>query len=253
MGLSIYFNITDLRMQLRLLYIHPSISRTHGGFHKRSKSERSHMVVVLGSGGHTAEMMSLLRDIDPMRYSHRTYIVSSGDSFSADKAFEIEKVIQGRHRAGKPKQAGEDDPATGTWDLKTVPRARKIHQPLYTTPLSSLWCLFECFRALRPSSISPKAALREYPDVIVTNGPATAVMVILAATILKFLGLSPLWKMKTVYVESWARVKTLSLSGKILLWSGICDTFLVQWEALARTINGNGLRKKVEWVGFLVE
>ena len=222
------------------------------------------MVVVLGSGGHTAEMMSLLRDIDPRRYTHRTYIVSSGDSFSTGKALEIERVIQGKHKPTapdhdgqeeEPTRAGETSPKTGTWDVKTVPRARKIHQPLYTTPFSSLWCFIGCLRALVETARTSKATPFEYPDVIITNGPATAVMVLLAAMFLKFMGVAPVDKMKTIYVESWARVKTLSLSGKVLLRMGICDRFLVQWEALARRINGegNGRRGQVEWVGFLVE
>lgn len=197
------------------------------------------MMVVLGSGGHTAEMMSLLRDIDPRKYTRRTYIVSSGDTFSAGKAKDIEHLIQSKHAA---------KPEFGTWDVKIVPRARKIHQSLYTAPFSALWCLCGCLRTLYTTSTR-----YEYADVIVTNGPATAVIVILAASLLKFFGIAPLWKMKIIYVESWARVKSLSLSGKILLFMGICDRFLVQWEALAENINRGSSKKKVEWVGFLVE
>jgi beta-1,4-N-acetylglucosaminyltransferase len=78
-------------------------------------------------------------------------------------------------------------------------------------------------------------------------------MVILAATLLKLLAIAPARKMKIIYVESWARVRTLSLSGKILLKLGICDKFLVQWESLAKSINGTGAKRKVEWRGFLVE
>lgn len=191
-------------------------------------------------------MMSLLRDVNPRRYRQRTYIVSSGDSFSSGKAKEIESLVRSKY-TNKSTSLQTD---LGTWDLKVVPRARKIHQPLYTTPFSALWCLFQCLRILHETS---RTAASEYPDVIITNGPATAVIVILAANLLKFFGFAPLWKMKTIYVESWARVKTLSLSGKLLLRAGICDRFLVQWEALATSINGNSARKKVEWVGFLVE
>lgn len=212
------------------------------------------MVVVLGSGGHTAEMMSLLRDTDPCRYKHRTYIISSGDSFSAGKALDIERLIQSKHREGKePTQAGEHDAVTGTWDVRSVPRARKIHQPLWSTPFSSLWCFLGCLIALRTTASTSKAMPGAYPDVIIANGPATAVMVILAALLLKLFAVAPVSKMKTIYVESWARVKTLSLSGKVLLRMGVCDRFLVQWEPLAKIINGNGARNKVEWVGFLVD
>jgi beta-1,4-N-acetylglucosaminyltransferase len=208
------------------------------------------MMVVLGSGGHTAEMMSLLRDIDPGRYTQRTYIVSSGDSFSSGKAEEIESLIQSRHIN---KSTTSPKTEVGNWDVKIVPRARKIHQPLYSTPFSALWCLIRCLQVVYEASNSGKPTASEYPDVIITNGPATAVIVILAANLLKFFGFAPLWKMKTIYVESWARVKSLSLSGKILLRVGICDRFLVQWETLAANINGNRARRKVEWIGFLVD
>ncbi|CZT06278.1 hypothetical protein WAI453_006286 [Rhynchosporium graminicola] len=241
---------------LRVLYIIPSTSRRRS---RPSESAVSHMVVVLGSGGHTAEMMSLLRDVDPSRYTHRTYIVSSGDGFSTDKALEIERTIQAKHirsaQEQEPTNAGEMHAMTGTWDVRTVPRARKIHQPLYSTPFSSLWCFIGCLRVLVEIARTSKATPGQYPDVLITNGPATAVMVVMAAMFLKFFTVAPTETMKTIYVESWARVKTLSLSGKVLLRMGVCDRFLVQWEALAERINGEeqGKRKKVEWVGFLVE
>jgi beta-1,4-N-acetylglucosaminyltransferase len=209
------------------------------------------MVVVLGSGGHTAEMISILRDTDPGRYKHRTYVVSAGDNFSSEKAHDCEKQIQSKLRPSQCTKAGEVDPVTGVWDVMVVPRAREIHQPLYTAPVSSLWCLIGCLDTL--SRISKTSLVQgQYPDVIMTNGPATAVIVLLASFILKFLGVAPVWKMQAIYVESWARVKTLSLSGKVLLWLGIYDRFLVQWEGLAKQINGEGTKRKVEWAGFLV-
>lgn len=82
-------------------------------------------------------------------------------------------------------------------------------------------------------------------DMIITNGPATGVIVVLAAKILAFFGIEGNGEMKSIYVESWARVKTLSLSGKLLLWAGLTDRFFVQWEGL------QGGRK--EWRGFLVD
>jgi beta-1,4-N-acetylglucosaminyltransferase len=215
------------------------------------------MVIVLGSGGHTAEMMSLVRDIDPTRCKHRTYIISSGDSFSSSKAFEIEKRVQSKHSAlGTPVTThGHYDPNTGIWDIKTVPRARRIHQSIFTAPFSSLWCLIGSLRALYMTAKSSKVSPGRFPDVVATNGPATAVILIFAAMLLKFSGIAPVSKMKIIYVESWARVVTLSLSGKILLKLGICEKFIVQWEVLAKSINGRsqGGRKRVEWQGFLVE
>lgn len=210
------------------------------------------MVIVLGSGGHTAEMVDLLREVDPRRYLHRTYIISSGDNFSSQKAAEIEKVMQQRCSKERPTREGEVSNLTGVWNIEIVPRARKIHQPLITTPLSCLSCLAGCFRALYNASKTSRAHPGEYPDVIVANGPATAIIVAIAATTMRFIAIAPLQSMKIVYVESFARVKTLSLSGRILLRFGVCDTFLVQWEGLAKSLNRTASRTKVEWKGFLV-
>lgn len=101
-----------------------------------------------------------------------------------------------------------------------------------------------------------------YPDLILTNGPGTGVCVVLAAIILLCLGLSGPQKltddassleekpyhnsgrMRTIYVESWARVRTLSLSGTILL--PLVDRFLVQWP------NAVDAGSRAEYVGALV-
>ena len=40
---------------------------------------------------------------------------------------------------------------------------------------------------------------------------------------------------KIVYVESIARTRKLSLSGRILYHSRVADLLLVQWEALVKT------------------
>ncbi|ATZ49010.1 Bcalg14 [Botrytis cinerea B05.10] len=234
---------------LRLLYLFSPNARRPP---VKSKDEPSHMVVVLGSGGHTAEMVSLLRDTDAARYKHRTYIISAGDNFSSTKAQDCEERIQSKLRPSSPcTKSGEFDATTGIWDLIVVPRAREIHQPLYTAPISSFWCMLGCLKALHKISMT-STIHQQYPDIIITNGPATAVLVVMASFLLKFLGVAPLWKMQTIYVESWARVKTLSLSGKVLLWLGIYDRFLVQWEGLAKQINGDNAQKRVEWRGFLV-
>jgi len=47
-----------------------------------------------------------------------------------------------------------------------------------------------------------------------------------------------------IYVESFARVKSLSLSGKILYW--LVDRFIVQWPGLSERY------KRAEYHGILV-
>ncbi|TFY65860.1 hypothetical protein EVG20_g5230 [Dentipellis fragilis] len=48
------------------------------------------LAVFLGSGGHTSEALSLVSALDFTRYTPRTYIVSSGDSLSVQKALALE-------------------------------------------------------------------------------------------------------------------------------------------------------------------
>ena len=174
-------------------------------------------------------MLSLLADLDPYSYTHRSYVVSSGDDFSTRKAAEFERELA--KRAFR---------APTSYDINVVPRARRIHQSLLTTPFSSLSCLFACFSVLRsPSTPASPSTPNTYPDLILSNGPATATILIFASLFFRFFSLpGTSGKMRTIYVESWARVKGLSLSGKILVAVGVCERVLVQWEGLGRAGKG---------------
>jgi beta-1,4-N-acetylglucosaminyltransferase len=240
------------------------------------------VLIVLGSGGHTHEMFYLLKDLDTRKYTHRTYVVSSGDAFSAQRAAEFERGLEERERERAWKEKEEKDsvnnngvklqvtdadgekhtrtladrPAcTGPshYNIAIVPRARKIHQPLLTTPISCLYTLLSSFTPLlstppnQPPQNAYETAAADLPDLIVTNGPATAVILILASLILRFFnirGANSRRKCKTIYAESFARVKTLSLSGKLLV--RVVDRFLVQWEEL------EGAGGRAEFWGVLV-
>lgn len=180
-------------------------------------------------------MFSLLRDLDPKSYTHRSYIVSSGDGFSASKAVDFECALEAKRRH-------EDGTVLvpSTYDISVIPRARGIHQPLWTTPVSSLRCLVACFTFLgapqhQTERLAPRTPRYKYPDLIIANGPATAVLVIAASLLLRFLNLRGTeGKMRTIYVESWARINSLSLSGRILVTCGMVNRMLVQWEDLSR-------------------
>lgn len=241
-----------------------------------SNTRPTHLLIVLGSGGHTAEMLDMLRRLPflPAKFTHRTYVVSSGDAFSAQKAKEFEVEITGSR--GEQSEGRSGQAAEGGYDIVIVRRARRVHQSLFLTPVSALLCLWDCIQVLtgehfkqlrrRSQKSSGVATKQTYPDLILTNGPGTGVCVVLASLILLFFGFSgpasslerggedvadrqAAWQhagqMRTIFVESWARVKTLSLSGKILL--PLVDRFLVQWPALEG--RGGG---KAEFVGSLV-
>ena len=65
------------------------------------------------------------------------------------------------------------------------------------------------------------AVLRARPDAVLTTGPGVAVPV---CAIAKLLGA------RIIYVESFSRVRRLSLTGRLL--SRLADLFFVQWEEL---------------------
>lgn len=224
------FLIAFLTTTFRLLALLPSRRPTP---RPRRRDTKTHLLIVLGSGGHTAEMFALLKGLDAKSYNRRTYVFSSGDALSAAMVKRYEARIQDDNNGNGSGGAGE-------YELLEVPRARKIHQSLLTTPASALRSLFACLKLLREGTYG-------YPDLILTNGPGTAVILILASLILRFFdvkGAQSEGKMRSIYVESWARVKRLSLSGKLLL--KVVDRFLVQWEEL-EGVGGRG-----EYLGVLV-
>lgn len=228
----------------------------------RRVGTRTRLLVVLGSGGHTTEMFSMLQGLDPTRFTHRSYVISSGDAFSARRAEEFEHALAVKAGARDPdskrsKLYGQVD-AAGSFDVCVVPRARRVHQSLLTTPFSVLECLWHVFGVLSRPTTNPSSLIvldtqgstkslpaYAYPDLIVTNGPGTGVVVVLAALCLRFMGVGAASRMRTVYVESWARVSRLSLSGRILL--RFVDRFLVQWEKLVEVTGG-----RAEYYGWLI-
>ena len=129
-------------------------------------------------------MLAMLKNLEPSRYTHRTYIVSSGDDFSSTQAqaFENTLPVSTRSKDAAASFAVERTAAGtngGDYTIDIVPRARKIHQSLLTTPFSCLLTLLSCLRILL---FHPQG----FPDLILTNGPATSVIVVLAVVILKY-------------------------------------------------------------------
>lgn len=64
---------------------------------------------------------------------------------------------------------------------------------------------------------------KEKPDVIISTGAGVSV---------PFFYMGRLMGIRTVYIESMARVKNLSLSGKLIY--PVSSEFIVQWEELTR-------------------
>jgi len=204
--------ITLILVILRIYYILPRKPNV------RVTSERTacKLAVFLGSGGHTSEALMLISALDFTRYSPRVYVISEGDTLSAQKAADLEA-----------EKATHSTPGSAVFELLMIPRARRVHQSLLTTPPSFLFSLLV---AIYYITFSPILFSREaFADVLILNGPGTCFVLCVAVYLNKFLGLpSP----KLIYVESFARVTSLSLSGKLL--RPLVDRFVVQWPEILK-------------------
>lgn len=231
---------------------------------------------------------------DPSIWTYRTYVTTSGDNFSASKAAEFEAKLGGKlHDADKgretpvdthsifertsPKKddmkslANKRDPAKDkryptsgeSFRILEVPRARRVHQSYLTAPFSTIHCLWACLLILSgqfPGQKLPSNYQTPHPDIIITNGPAVAVCMMLAAKLIRFFIFISRWltgrgsapdiaRLRTIYVESWARVRDLSVSGKLLL--PVADSFIVQWRPLEGRRAWRGM-KETQYRGWLV-
>lgn len=237
------------------------------GYGKRlpaSEAHPTHLCVVLGSGGHTAEILAMLRNVPDVAkdYTYRTYVVSAGDDFSAIKAEEFERELAADAKATIEPEVPDQPPPPKVYDIVTITRARRVHQSIFTTPTTVVLCLWDCLKVLRGvhKAQNHAGSAHTSPDLILTNGPGTGVCVVVASIILLFFGAGgsshdgayhASGQMRTIYVESLARVKTLSLSGQIL--KALVDRFVVQWETLQRKVGEKERGGRAEYVGVLVE
>ncbi|XP_011193646.1 UDP-N-acetylglucosamine transferase subunit ALG14 homolog [Zeugodacus cucurbitae] len=166
--------------------------------------------IVLGSGGHTAEMctinMALLSSSRGKEiYNPLRYIIANDDITSRSR------ITSAMQKVG----VALDDTS-----FIYVPRSRKVGQSYFSSVFTTLWALlWSCW-----------LVWRDQPKLLLCNGPGTCVPFCLATSICRRIGRLPNTT-RIVFVESWCRVRTLSLSGKLM--RPMLDLLVVQWPALA--------------------
>jgi len=170
--------------------------------HSKSPSSNVKTAIVMGSGGHTSEMLRIIENIDNDKYKPRLYIVAMSDINSEVKIMAHEQ----RHH---PDQ----------YRLIKIPRSREVNQSYLTSLFTTLFAILATL---------PKM-LYHRPELILCNGPGTCIPICLVAFLLRALWVSD---NRIVFIESICRVKTLSLSGKILLF--FADAVFVQWPDLQK-------------------
>lgn len=148
--------------------------------------------VVLGGGGHTAEMMEILVNC-PWNFQHLNVIISSGDVRSRRAIKALKRVESVR--------------------IIEVPRPNEVLQGYSLFRI--FYSLFICFSVV----------CRLSGSFLLCNGPGICVPICVSHRILH--PRTRIW-----YIESFTRVRTLSLTGKILQW--ISDLFIVQSPHLSQ-------------------
>lgn len=182
---------------LRTLYLIRFKSRN------KFKKKCARTLIVIGSGGHTSEMIRHVKNLDPNLYQPRLYVMADTDTSSEPKIKELELEYL---------KITKTD-----YSIIKIPRSRHVNQSYITSIFTTLHSIIKCV----PIVYSYK------PDLILCNGPGTCIPICLISFVLKILFLS---STKIIFIESICRVKTISLSGKILLY--FADQVLVQWPYL---------------------
>jgi len=154
-------------------------------------------MVVLGSGGHTTEMLRMLGAMRKGGFDPLVFVIAETDVHSHNRL--KEKFPEAKH-------------------IERLPRSREVGQSYLTSVLTTLYATWFCLPLL----------WRYRPSVLLVNGPGTCVPLCVVVAILGLLGIH---RTHIVFVESICRVETLSLSGKILQY--FADAVLVQWQMLA--------------------
>ncbi|GAV71631.1 Alg14 domain-containing protein [Cephalotus follicularis] len=176
---------------------------------KASKTALS-TLVVLGSGGHTAEMINLLSVLRKDRLTPRFYIAAATDDMSLQKARVLENSLV---ESGEVKELSAE--------FMQIYRSREVGQSYITSVLTTLMATADALWIM----------IRIRPQVVLCNGPGTCVPLCIIAFLFKVVGIR--WS-SIFYIESIARVRRLSLSGLLLYKLRIADQFFVQWPQLLR-------------------
>ena len=179
---------------------------------KLESNVKPSVLVVLGSGGHTSEMLALVEGLDHDRFSKILWVYANTDKTSLPK-------LERERSAAKKGLLVNSNQST-----RSIPRSREVGQNWLSSGVSTI---FACWSAM-------KITFEFKPDLILLNGPGTCVPIALGGFLLKCLRWSHFPRI--VFVESFCRVDSLSLTGRLLY--PFVDRFVVQWSDLQGHMNG---------------
>jgi beta-1,4-N-acetylglucosaminyltransferase len=176
-ALVVVFFVLVLRTRMVLKSMH---HQTQIQTPPKQRSKPIKTLVVLGSGGHTTEMLHLLQHLNPEYYTPLVYIVATTDTTS------VQRVQAFVGRGGSSGSRAPDH-------IYKIPRSREVGQSygssIWTTMVSLVYALYLC--------------LRIRPGLLLINGPGTCLPIALVTLLYRILGLC---EGKIVFCESFCRV-----------------------------------------------
>ncbi|XP_053203257.1 UDP-N-acetylglucosamine transferase subunit ALG14 homolog [Panonychus citri] len=164
--------------------------------------------VILGPGGHCKEMLTLLERVNFVsKYKPVTFIIGIEDKLSTEKLKNSNLPIDKSR-------------------IQFIRRSRHVGQSYFSSIFTTLISLFD----------SIKIMYNYKCDLLICNGPGTCIPPMIIAYLIH--------RPTIIFVESFCRVKSLSLSGRIAIY--FADHVLVQWEELTKKY------PKCKYIGLLV-
>lgn len=131
-------------------------------------------LIVLGSGGHTTEMLHLLKNLDAKNYTPLFYVIAATDTTSLRRV----EAFGGRQ------------PDT----IHYIPRSREVGQSYVSSVGTTLWSFLHAFGLV----------FRIRPSLVLCNGPGTCLPIAVVTLLYRILGIC---EGKIIFVESFCRVK----------------------------------------------
>ncbi|KAF9625663.1 hypothetical protein IFM89_025207, partial [Coptis chinensis] len=198
--------ITIISILIRIVYVISQSSKPL----KRLANEPMSTLIVLGSGGHTAEVLNVLSELQKDRFVPRIYVAINNMSFKSSGIGENWLAVQANgDKVSKPAQ------------FIQIYRSREVGQSYLTSIGTTLIAIGHALLLM----------IKIRPQVILCNGPGTCIPLCIIAFLFKVVGIR--WS-SIFYVESIARVRRLSLSGLLLYKLRMADQFFVQWPQLEK-------------------
>lgn len=213
-GLLVYtFYVFRLVRSLPWLRLHNASSRSNSF----TKNGPLQIFVFLGSGGHTGEMLRILENYAPTLMNNGCTIhVGYSDNASKLK-------FESFAKSSIDKKSGSIH-AVKYYEFG---KAREVNASIFESIGTVIATLYTSLLHV----LTIRASLRSKPHLILLNGPGTCCILALWFKIWEILDFTTSDSSNMVYVESLARINTLSLTGKILYY--LSDMFVVQWPQLS--------------------